>query len=224
MLRPVVVVALLLTVVGSNAERLRGVSREHTEERNLGTCQCNILCQQCYKQGVDNAQCRSACLYANKENCEELCSAFLQGLEIRDDTNNTNPSLPPDTTKAPTTPATSPPTGSCQCAILCQQCFKLGIETSTAPCRSACEIAKDQQNCEDLCSAFLEEEFNGNRDDTGTQPPLPDDTVCLCVAACDQCNAHGSHTADCRLVCEYAALSNAECTTKCNAALHVGEP
>jgi hypothetical protein len=53
---------------------------------------------------------------------------------------------------------------------------------------------------------------------------LPGDTVCRCVAACDECNARGSHTADCRLVCEYAALPNAECTTKCNAALHVGEP
>jgi hypothetical protein len=285
MLRPVVVIALLLTVVGSEAELLRGIRREHPREQirklmmdkttkggdgenradpisepplpgpteaasppatqappntgsvatSSGTCQCKILCQQCYKQGVNNEQCESACVYAKSENCVELCSAFFQGLEIRDDTNSTNPSLPPDTTKAPqtgttsppttkapTTAATSPPTGSCKCAILCQQCFKLGIGTSTAPCQSACDIAKDP-NCEDLCSDFLEG-LNSNRDDTGTLPPLPDDTVCLCVGLCEQCKAQGSGTADCKTVCNFAALSNDECTTKCNEALHIGEP
>jgi hypothetical protein len=34
-IHPIVVVALLLLAVGSNAELLRGTSREHNQERNL---------------------------------------------------------------------------------------------------------------------------------------------------------------------------------------------
>lgn len=197
-LRPVVVVALLLTFVGSNAELLRGLRREHPRE-----------------------QIRK--LMMNK-------STKADDEDNRDDI-NTQPPLPdptpaatsPPATEAPNTGATSPPTtGTCLCTTLCQQCYSQGINTE--PCQSVCAYA-NEPNCEGLCDAYLQ--GLDNRDDTNTQPPLPDDPTpptCLCVGLCDTCEANGSHTAPCKTVCEFAELSNAECTTKCNAALHIGEP
>jgi hypothetical protein len=55
------------------------------------------------------------------------------------------------------------------------------------------------------------------------EPPTPIPT-CYCVNLCDSCKAEGSITASCRTVCEFAELPNAECTTNCNAALHLGNP
>ena len=87
----------------------------------------------------------------------------------------------------------------------------------------ACIYADDPE-CELLCDEYLQDmQGLDDRDDPGANPPLPDDT-CVCVYACDQCEAHGAHTADCKLVCEYAELSNEECITLCNAALHIYQP
>jgi hypothetical protein len=148
MLRPIAVVSLLLTAVRTNAELLRGASLEHTEERNLGTCLCTIICQQCELQGVDNSQCQTACAYSEQPNCDKLCDDFVHGV--------------------------------------------------------------------------------GNRDDSYTSPPLPAEPptptpTCRCVTLCEQCKAVGSDRKDCKTVCEFAALSNAECTTQCNEALHIDE-
>eukprot|EP00544_Gedaniella_sp_CCMP2646_P004302 CAMPEP_0202492690 /NCGR_PEP_ID=MMETSP1361-20130828/9308_1 /ASSEMBLY_ACC=CAM_ASM_000849 /TAXON_ID=210615 /ORGANISM="Staurosira complex sp., Strain CCMP2646" /LENGTH=152 /DNA_ID=CAMNT_0049122923 /DNA_START=228 /DNA_END=686 /DNA_ORIENTATION=- len=148
MVRSIVVVALLLTAVRINAELLRGASLEHTEDRNLGTCLCTILCQECGLQGVDNSQCQTACAYSEQPNCDKLCDDFVNGIGNRDDS-YTSPPLPPE-------------------------------------------------------------------------PPTPSPT-CRCVTLCEQCTAVGSNRADCKTVCDFAALSNAECTTQCNEALHIDE-
>jgi hypothetical protein len=147
MLCPIVVAALLLTAVRTNAELLRGASLEHTEERNLGTCVCTIICQQCGLQGVDNSQCQLACTYSKQPNCDKLCDDFIHGISNRDDSLYTSPPLPPT-----------------------------------------------------------------------EEPP-----ECMCVALCNKCKADGSDRKDCKTVCEFAALSNADCTTQCNEALHIDE-
>lgn len=288
-LRPVVVVALFLTVVGSNAEHLRGVRRGpqkqtrklKTEKSKVddgairddtdattnptlptepattspppvttasgatssSTCQCFTLCHQCYIQQVDNAQCRDACSYANDPDCVNLCSAFLQGLEVVRDDTNTNPSLPPETTDTPqtgttspppattatpatttATPATSPPsTGTCLCTDYCKMCNDQGIDSE--PCQVACTYST-HADCENLCKIYLDDldtSPGDDRDDSGTNPPLPGDATCLCVGICEGCTDRGSKTADCKTVCAYADLSNDECTTLCNAALHIDE-
>ena len=173
----------------------------------------------------------------NEPNCAELCSAFLQGLEIRDD-DNSQPSLPPDSTEAPATGTTSPPvtqaptsppvtqapnipsTGTCLCTTLCQQCNSQGIDNE--PCQIACAYASEA-DCENMCDAYLQDLQGPDdvRDDTGDNPDLPDeDDICACVELCNP----SCKTAPCKTVCEIAALPNAECTTKCNAAFHVGEP
>jgi hypothetical protein len=112
--------------------------------------------------------------------------------------------------------------GTCQCTILCQQCELQGIDN--VPCQSACFYSMEP-NCADLCSDYLE--GIGIRDDGNTQPPqqaeppIPSPT-CYCANLCDSCNAKESITANCRTVCEFAELPSAECTSKCNAALHLG--
>ena len=204
MFRSIIVVALLLTVVvGSDAELLRGTRRDHPRKQIR-----KLMMSKSTKVGDE---------------------------DIRDDTNIVEPPqpLPPDpvppqvqppatpspppATQAPPSGAISPSTSTCLCPTLCQQCQSLGLG-GTASCNSLCMYAH-QPSCED-CNAYLQGFDQGsNRDDTG----VADDT-CVCVYACDQCNAHGSHTADCKTVCEYAQLSNADCTTLCNKALHIGEP
>jgi hypothetical protein len=277
MLRLVFPFALLLTnVVGSNAKLIRGMSRTRpqTQIRKLSpsTCQCTFLCRQCYKLGINDAPCRSACAYAKSSSCVELCNAFLHGTPIRDDA-NTQPPLPPDApqpaptsppateapqppptsppvteapqppptsspaTEAPQPPPTSPPVakptrsgairnpvGTCQCTILCQQCELQGIDNTQ--CQTACAYSKEP-NCGDLCDDFIK--GIGIRDDTYAPPPLPAEPptpipTCYCVTLCEQCKAVGSTRAACVTVCEFAELPNAECTTNCNAALHLGNP
>jgi hypothetical protein len=53
--------------------------------------------------------------------------------------------------------------------------------------------------------------------------PLKPSPTCYCVSLCDSCKGNG--LADCHTICEYAALSNNECISMCNTALHdVGNP
>jgi hypothetical protein len=123
MLRPIVFVTLLLLVVGSNSELLRGTSCEHTEEeRNLGTCLCSILCQQCKLQGNENSQCQTTCAYSEQPNCDKLCDDFIHGIGNRDDRYAPLP-LPAD-------PPTPSPT--CYCATLVSSARQFEAQGPTA--------------------------------------------------------------------------------------------
>jgi hypothetical protein len=148
MLSPIVVVALLLLAVGSNAKLIRGTSLEHTDERNLGTCLCSILCQQCELQGSDMSSCQTTCAIANEPDCSDLCNDYIKGIGIRDDV-NTQPPLPDDSTEAP---APTPSTGTCYCVDLCESC----AGRNTQSCRTVCEFAElPSAECTTQCNAAL---------------------------------------------------------------------
>jgi hypothetical protein len=120
----------------------------------------------------------------------------------------------------------------CLCSILCQQCK--GFDPDMGLCNDVCDYAI-APNCAELCSDYLENGV-GIRDDVGvgTNPPLPDDsdptegppaipttpsiptTPCPCKDLCKP----SCGTKPCKTVCEIAALPDAECTPKCNAAFH----
>jgi hypothetical protein len=110
------------------------------------------------------------------------------------------------------------------CTILCQQCELQGSDM--AQCQTSCAYSKEP-DCSDLGDHFIK--GIGNRDDTYAPPPLPAEPprqspTCYCATLCESCKAKGSNTASCRTVCEFSELPNAECTSKCNAALHRGNP
>ncbi len=114
--------------------------------------------------------------------------------------------------------------GNCLCTILCQQCELQGSDM--AQCQTSCAYSKEP-DCSDLGDHFIK--GIGNRDDTYAPPPLPAEPprqspTCYCATLCESCKAKGSNTASCRTVCEFSELPNAECTSKCNAALHRGNP
>lgn len=164
-IHPIVIVALLLLAVGSNAKLLCGTNREHTQECNLGTCKCKILCQQCYKQGVDNAQCQRMCAISKEPNCANLCNDFIKGNDNRDNTDIPIPFPPakPSTTSPtnipipfqPTKPLTPSPT--CYCVNLCESCKGNGL----ADCHTVCEYATLLNNkCISMCNTALHDVDN----------------------------------------------------------------
>jgi hypothetical protein len=97
---------------------------------------------------------------------------------------------------------------------------KLSATSSSMPSLENTAISSDapsesSSNAPSEASSNAPSEASSNASPTGT---------CYCANLCDSCKANGSITASCQTVCEFAALPSAECTSKCNAALHLGNP
>ena len=126
MFRPIVV-ALLLTVVGSNAELLRGIRRDHPRKQIR-----KLMMDKSTKVGDEDIR-------DDGSNIElPLPPEPLPPVVQPPATTS-----PPVATQAPPSGATT--TGICQCKTLCQQCYIQGI--NTLPCQSAVFLHERAKLC-----------------------------------------------------------------------------